>query len=482
MPRFNPEPVVAVGEWPLSKEIMFQGKPAVSATARTLVNTLRITWGRDDILAQPDPITVEFDVFDPEGYWPRRIGKRESIGHGVTVSWNMPPDTSHADAPNGVFQIFAGFTTHMRARPHRAWTTEGYRDGWIVTITAADRTSTLANVAYSFVDLPADTMLNRAIRLRNDAAGSGIRQFYFDATYADAGVAPTRLEDTTARDFAGQFYTSTGDQFAYNPNRNVVNRVPDHASTLAAVLYLDDNKTAHVGTWAMKDLSGQESEHDKAQYGTGPLDGCEISSVIEASTEQSTELNRIVVKWKNRPANYQTINTWANKPNTNPPHRTISFSSWMDDGLNIDPMVNKVGYRTWDDRAGPHHPPVRYETAYTGGFINVGLAMHLTLPFESVSQAYLSGSPWFAALGIPPVVSFIGGTIEYAGGDWKIETNLARVRSFEEISTKTDKPWKDVAQVLRWKGDAPVWDLSEGVSWFDFKWITVVDGLYTMGV
>lgn len=481
MSGFNPEPTIAVGEWPLARETTFQGRRAFDASQRTLVNGLSIKWGRSNVWDQPDPASITFEMFDPSAWWIQRVANRTAIGVGVSVSWKLPAGASQRDAPGGTFTIFQGLTTKVNARPHRAWTTEGYRDGWIVTVTAADRTATLSNVSYLWAELFPDTMVNRAIRLRNDAAGSGIRQWYFDAGLAQAPVSYTKLENKTGRDYANEFYTSTGDQYAYNPNRNVVNRIGTHYGENFLYLIRDTvDNTVYLYFWPLVDPSGAESDQDKASYATGTLDGSQVSCEIEASAGQANTIDQVNVKWLNSQDNNRPILTYQVRAGATAPYRSLDFESWMSDGRNIDPMHYKVQDRAFTDSAGPHHPPVVFDTAYTGGFHNSQHAQMLTLPYESIQCVPVAGSPWYSALGIPPFAAISGGEIAYSDGDWKITCNLVRHRVVSNDAHKNPPPWKNWFSTMVWDSGPEKMHISRGISWSDLQWTSENAAVYDM--
>ena len=469
-PRYNPAPTVAVGEWPLSSPTRFLGRFAFQAYARTLVGSLTITWGRKDVWTQPEPATLSFTVFDATDYWATKIAAKEALNVGVTVHIKLPAGVTHADAPNGEYYLFRGWTTKVTATQTRAWTTAGWQDGFMVTITCTDRAGALGQIPYFNITLPAQNMVDRFIRLRNDAASLGIREFYFDDERKNAPVREQKYDDSTGLDVLGDMYKSMGDQWAYNPNRNTINRLPSH---------YDKDRAANAGIYrygddlvpipkSLDDPSGRESAHDRAPYPAGFIDGTEVSSKTMLTAEQGGEIDQIIGKWNNRHDNGRQINTTLTLSTARPPYRTLTFDSHLTDGVDLDPTVWKLQHRV-QSFSGPHHPAVRYETGRFGGFFSAHQAMFWLLPCERYTIAFISSSPWVAATKtVGPYVSPSGGTITYARGEWTIDMDLMVAAAW--MPADAGNAWNAISKTTTWDASPR---LTPGVSWFDVRYLYV---------
>lgn len=468
-PRWNPAPTVAVGEWPLSAPTQFLGRNAFQAYARTLVSGLTITWGRKDIWTQPEPATLSFTVFDATDYWATKIAAKEALNVGVTVNVNLPAGKTHDDAPNGEYYLFRGWTTKVTATQTRAWTTAGWQDGFLVTITCTDRAGALGQVPYFNITLPAQNMVDRFIRLRNDAAALGIREFYFDDERKNAPVREHKYDDSTGLDVLGDMYKSMGDQWAYNPNRNTINRIPSHYDKDRAgnaFLYNFDGELVPIPV-SQDDPSGRESAHDRAKYPAGFIDGTEVTSKTVLSAEQGGEIDQIIGKWNNRHDNGRQINTTLTLSTARPPYRTLTFDSHLTDGLDLDPTVWKLQHRV-QSFAGPHHPAVRYEAGRYGGFISVEQGMFWLGTVERYVLAYISASPWVAATKtVGPYVSPSGGTVTYQNGAWSIDMDLVVGAAY--MPAGDGNPWTAITKTMKW-GVAP--RFTDGLAWSDIRYIT----------
>lgn len=474
--RFNPSPVVTVGEWPVNEPTTFLGRKAFLANARTLTGGLKITWGRKDIWTQPEPAVLTFTVFDSTGYWARKIADKNALNTGVTVHFDLPKGTNYPDAPGDIYTIFRGWTAKATATRHRAWTTNGWEYGFLVTITCTDRSGAVGQTPYVNITLPAQNMLDRFIRLRNDSAAVGIREYYFDTSYTAAPIKEFKYDDASGLDVFGDMYRSMGDTWAYNPNRNTVNRIPSHGDTSAFAVLTDKGDGELIPLPGPKaDPSGQETVHDKAYYATGFIDGSEVASKTVLEADQSGEIGQIVGKWNNGLDNMRPINTTLTLSAARPPYRTLTFDSHLTDGRNLDPTMYKQQFKV-QTFSGPNHPSVRYETGRYGGFITLDQAMFWLMPCERHTLAFVGASPWTeATANIGPYVSPCGGTIEYAGGNWTIDADLLRGHSMlpgttDAVPNPYGLTWNAPKAELTWNAPGKK-RLTRGFSWNDARYM-----------
>ena len=448
---YNPRPNLVFGQFPLYDPVIGDdGVPRLSTDAATLINTLSIDWGRDNHWSQPEPATMTFQFFDPGTNWAIKIGTGGAIGIGVLLSVALPAGHGIAEAENDTYRIFQGFTSKVEAERARVLTTAGYRSGWIVTVTAADRSSALGNIPFTWQDWPPERMIDRAIKLRDQAAGTGIRQIYFDADRINGTVRAVELRDKTGLDLAHDLYGSFGHQWSYHQNRNVINRIPEHQ--FPDTPFLQDQGDGDVLP-AMPDLTdwtGQEAAIDRAPHVGIALDGCTVESESRMSSEQVSNVTRTEAKWNNRHDNNRSILTYMVKMLAVAPFRTLSFESWFDDGLDLDPVLERTSNKAFYQQSGPHHPAVTYRTAPFGGFPDAKRAVWFLTPSERRGYAFLSGSPWIADIGgVPPIVTPCGGRIAYRDGEWTVTTRLLRGH---RTSIGQGLSWSKVDAGMSWDG------------------------------
>lgn len=472
---FNPVPVVAIHEFPVcTAELGDDGRPTFRSDRATLVEDMRIRWGRSDVYGTIEPSTIEFVMFDPTGLWLNRVLGQAAVGHNVAVWWDVPEHVpADPDLPVRIWIPFSGFITAVDVQAWTADTVDGRVDGWRIEVTGADRRVALGNVLAPWENWPAERMIDRAVRLRNwSREPSGIREFYYEAPYREAPVSPIEIRDSTALDLFGELYESFGQQWTYNPHRNVCIRTPRHISTTGIWLFkVDPGPYVFAAAGTFQDTTGEEAAQDQAYYHAATLDACDVTGGVFLHSDQMDDINRLEATWKPRPGTdgFTTVMMPAGAE-TQPPWRTLSFDSWLSDGLDLDPVLASVANKTVHEGRGPHHPPVTFDTGRVGGFRNVAQAMALTLPAEVIRTVVLTGSPWNALLGRPPVHAIIGGEIIYGGGDWTITANLATHDAEPEDDTPV--PWNELYDGIRW-GDAghDQWRLAAGLSWADIRWI-----------
>lgn len=463
---YNPRPQIVFGQFALCDPIIGEdGVPRLAPDQATLVGSASIDWGRDNHWAQPEPATLTFSFFDPGTNWATKIGSGAAMGLGVVMTINLPPGHGIVEAENNTFTLFQGFTAKVEAERQRVLTTAGRRPGWIVTVTAGDRSSALGNVPFTWQDWAPERMIDRAIRLRDQAAGTGIRQIYFDAARINGTVKAVEVRDKTGLDIAHDLYGSFGHQWTYHPNRNVINRIPEHAFGDDPV-YLEDQGNGEVlpAASSFLDQTGAEAAIDRAPHVGIALDGCTLESDPRLSTDQVSNVTRVEAKWNNRHDNNRPILTVGIRPLAVAPYRTLSFESWFDDGKDLDPVHAATSNKAFYGQSGPHHPAVTYRTAPFGGFPDVKRAIWFLTAAERRGYAFLSGSAWIADMGgVPPLVTPCGGRIAYRQGEWTVTTRLLRAH---RTGVGMGLTWSDVKQYMAWDSKGS-FRFAPAVTWGD---------------
>lgn len=462
---YNPRPEVIFGQFALCEPIIGDdGIPRLSLDEATLIGSASIDWGRDNHWAQSEPATLTFQFFDPGTNWAIKIGSGGAIGIGVTMAITLPTGHGIAEAVGDRFTLFQGVTAKVEAERTHALTTSGRRPGWIVTVTAGDRSSSLGNVPFTWQDWPSERMIDRAIRLRDQAAGTGIRQIYFDASHINGTVKAVEVRDKTGLDIAHDLYASFGHQWTYHPNRNVVIRIPEHEFPDTPFLQDQGNGDVLPAMPDLTDWTGTEASIDRAAHVGIALDGCTVESDTRMSTDQVGNLTRIEAKWNNRHDSNRPILTYSVKVFAVAPFRTMSFESWFDDGIQLDAVLNRTANKAFFQQSGPHHPAVTYRTAPFGGFPDVKRAIWFLTAAERRGYAFLSGSPWIADIGgVPPTVTPCGGRIAYAGGEWTVTSRLLRGH---RTTIGQGLSWSGQPAGLSWNGPTGR-RYGEAVTWGD---------------
>lgn len=421
----NPNPIIAIDGQFLSCQAAetVDGRKVLALDRPTLVGELGIEWGRDDQWTQPDPSVLSFQLWEPwPGGWLTKIVQLRAMRRAVNVIYK------HQGFNPGDKSIFQGFTTNVDIEMSVQRTAAGKTMGWLVTIQAADRSAFLGNINWAAgIVLPEESMQNRAVKIRNQAAPLGIREMYFEARFAASTVKAIDPKDKTARDMVDEMYRSFADQWCYNPSRNTINRIPT-GSTWGyydlAFGKTDTDGTIRLYPPSWTDPTGTQADIDKQPYTVAYLGACQVTGKVTLSANTIQDITHITCKWFDKPNNHDWASTVTVKNDGGPPSR-LEFDSWFIDGKAVDPVIEDVRKMVTGDGSKPMHPQIEWDTAKTGDVPDWATFESLTMPAQTVRMAVLAGSPFSAATGQPPVWHPAGGRIAYRDGKWAFSVNLA---------------------------------------------------------
>lgn len=421
----NPIPTIVIDGQYLSclSEFTDDGTAVLADDRPTLVGDFTIDWGRDDQWTQPEPSVLTFTLWEPQpGTWLNRIITQKAMRLPTAIIYTRGGPSDRA----GDRYIFQGFTTNVDIVQSTQKTAAGPTAGWLVTVQASDRTGFLGQVNWYSGELPEERMDQRAVRIRNQGAGVGIRQMYFEERFRAGQVKPVQVTDKTVLDTLNEMYKSFADQYYYEPHRNVVNRIPAGSRWGAYALRLGRSSTDNAirlypPRWT--DPTGQEAEIDRQPYPAGYIGGGDVTGDIALSANTIQDITVITCKWFNKPGG-KDHTTDVTVRNTFPVSR-LEFDSWYNDGVYIDPVIEDVRYMVTGDGARPTHPQIHWDTKRTGDIPDWQTFESLTLPAQTIRMVTLAGSPFSAATGYAPVWHPAGGIIRYGGGRWDITLNLA---------------------------------------------------------
>lgn len=421
----NPAPWVLVDGAFLSTatEVDAQGRTVFAADRPTLIDELSIVWGRDDQWTQPDPSVLTFTLWEPApGAWLAKVVNSSAIRRGCIVGY----DRAGNDA--GTRYIFQGFTTNVDVVAAARRTAAGITDGWLVQIQAGDRSAFLGQVNWYAGQLPAESMQNRAVRLRNQGAPVGIRQYYFEDQYKDGPAKAVDVKDKSVLDTVNELYKSFADQWTYNPQRNTINRIPTGSTWGAYYLTFgvsSGSNAVRIYPPAWSDPTGKEDAIDTKAYPGGYVGAGSVSGQIALSANMIQDITDIACTWYNAPGNPPgDFTTNLNVKNSVPPARLV-FDSWFTDGYWVDPVLADIKKMVTGDGARPTHPEIRWDTNKTGDIPDWDTFESLTLPAQTIRMLTLAGSPFSAATNYAPVWHPCGGVVRYVAGKWDITMNLA---------------------------------------------------------
>lgn len=420
----NPTPTIAIGGQFMSCATATDedGRKVFPLNGSTLVGDMTIEWGRSDMWTQPQPSVLTFTIWEAEPNWLRRIAAQTQMRLATAVLYTREGNTNPGDR-----YIFQGFTTNVDVKASRQRTPVGMVDGWMVRIQAADRTAFLGNVPWNPMELPEEQMIQRAVRIRNQAAGVGIRQFYFEDHFKTGQVKPLDVKGKTVLDTVNGMYSSFADQYYYEPNRNVVNRIPTGGAYAYVYMMMGvstDKSVVRLYPFDFPETSGKEDPIDQIPYKGATMGACDLTAELALSSSMIQSITTISCKWYDKPNGYREWTTNV-KVKDVVPEALLQFESWYNDGTIIDPIIEDVKRLVTGDAAQPMHPRVRWDTSKTGDIIGWRTFESLTLPAQTLRFITLTGDPFAVALNMMPTWQPSGGTITYGRGKWDITVDLA---------------------------------------------------------
>lgn len=443
------------------------GRDVLPDDRATLLGSMSINWGRDDAWTQPEASVITFNFWEAQpGAWLSKIATRSALRRPVAVT---------VDTPYKTLTIFDGFTTNVDVKASRQRTPAGMTDGWLVSVQASDRSGFLGQIRFPNTTLIYESMQNRAVYIRGRAAPAGIREFYFEDRYRTGEVKQVDPTDMTVLDAMKALYTSFADQWTYNPHRNVVIRIPSGSTFAAYSLKFgrapagDDPRTVRMYPPDWIDPTGKQLPIDQEPYPGGYIGACDVTGDIVLSADSVQDITHVVCKWFDKPNNRNWVSTVEVVPSPPPPHTTLQFESWYDDGTLIDPIMQDIKTHCLNEGARPMHPQIVWDTKLSGPVPDWGTFENLTLPAQTIRMVVLAGSPFSAATGHSPVWHPAGGTIAYERGHWRLTTNLS------PTTQPLASGFKGVtcAQLAASSSGSTVLfgDLDRSITCFDLRWI-----------
>lgn len=374
------------------------------------IRAVEIEWGRQNYHdSSVEPSSATLHITDATGSWAERIRAGRAIGTRVEVRWTGVPSTP---GPHTAATMFRGRITHATARPMDLETATGARR-WEITLTCADRTADMGNAIAAPGEWPAESMLDRSIKIRDlgASAGSGIEQVYFWPGYVTARAAPLDVKDKSALDLMGAFFQSMGnDSYSYDPDENVVRQSIRLSQDISIHLgSFDDNLGA---VYPVPD----DIIVDDVTYPGISLGGCALKGTPEVTADQSTDINRLECSWKDISTGYGDWTTVKENVAPNDARRVMKWESWLDAGEAIDPTLDNVWARVRQEGARPKHPDIETLPSFT--FPTERMARWILQTWENTRPVFIAGDLAYQWLlgdraDYAPVVAPIGGITRY---------------------------------------------------------------------
>lgn len=397
---------------------VFIGGVEVACTADRLddapvaIRGLEFKWGREDYqTAATSPASLELFVTDVTGAWAQRIREARAIGTTVEVYWTPYPVDLPGVAGRPV-RMFRGRIQSARAVPMDRLAADGRRR-WEIELTAADRTADYGNALAPPGEWPVETMLDRAVKIRNlgTAAGAGIEAVYFWPGYESSTTWPLDVKGKDGLGLLSEFYASMGnDSYSYDPAENVIRQA----------IRLSQSMTVHLGSF--DDDRGavypvpSDIIVDGVTYPGVALGGCQLEGTPEVVADAATDINRLECAWKDWATEHKDITTVRENVNPGDARRVLAWSSWLRRGETIDATLDNVWNRAREEGRRPRHPDITTTPTHT--FPTNRLALWTLQTWENTRPAYIAGSAAYQWLlgsepAYSPIVAPIGGTTSF---------------------------------------------------------------------
>lgn len=485
-----PVPVVAIGG------VTVASGPNASLTNLMAVDGLNVSWGRSQVMDQPDPQTATLTCFDPLSSWPLTADLR---GQLVTISWRQtrPSDGSLQTVP-----FFVGRITRAKLTRKTVTRDDGVKvHGLLIAMSAASLLNDLANRVPA-EDWPDETLGARRARLATWAAnvctgGIVVRNFW-----ADPHVAPVPIANqVSVLDHLLSLYESTGpDRMTFLPWNQQACQLErrDHpvARTLGALHWnVAGEGTARDGAgayaWSIafapydNGMASLNLYVDAARVEYGDSSGLtkDITAMltrVEVSHPDVTAGNATRVEV----ALCSVVDPKISE--TTMGVRTARLDSLVNWNAYAQTAASDLSYMAAREAAGWRPDPIRIRTklgADVGDGFEFYDQMRVILTGGEVISYFFVQRSWFAQLGIRPCFALIGGTITYRAGEWLAECQLAPVNT--QPARQHAISWSEIddgstTYELQWWDDDNPRGLHESLTYEDIGFVGMGLGMTTV--
>lgn len=425
------------------------------ATDPVVLDELTVDWGRSEYLSHAGVGTLKLAWLDRTGALSARMRNKTMMGKLVIVQY--------ADGTGWGATFFQGRVTGCSATPDvpDPYATDPTARCWRVTVEAADKTADMANIIQPPGTWPQETAQARAVALRNASFIAGIGEFYFFPGHVNSVMWALDVKGKDNLGMLRDFYYSMGDTFSYLPSENVVRYLHRRAYDVWANWVQSADGIIR--------MTANDHTFDGRTYRGVGVQGCDVTSEDEATLPIQSAVTRVEASWKDTvPAGNDndvvTIVYADEQSELDWGRRTLTFTSWLGDGRNLDPVVLEVLNRGRFEGSMPKHPNVSRDTRRTNGFYNRGEAESLLMGGETQGVVYISGSYYAQWLYLVPFYAVMGGTIRWQHPGWIVDMNLQF-----HLATNTITPirWNQVTATLKWTQPPVVGSLCDSMTWWD---------------
>lgn len=448
-------------------------------TTVTVLRDLAISFGRDSYFAHGAPAVARVRLFDPVRHWAAVATSGEGIGMPCECRW-------YDEEASAWFVFFRGSVAEIEAEPRTVAMPDGrVIHGWQISLVCNGRDAKLANISIPQEHTwPNESALNRAIRINDyHYQLSEIAQTYFRPTDVDFTMwAPDDPSAANIYEHIKSFYQSMGDSFSYWHDENVLRYTLRY--TYGQGIYMavlpDDGGPRYV---ILRPAYGTQWYGGEFEARNSALPGNASTAKGPISITRANAINRVQFDWKDHANAY---NDWSSVLPASIPNgtdiRTWQATSWLDDGLDLDPRLQTILDRALDEGMVPPHPDIEWDTRITGGFFKWTDARHFTLAAERAHFCYVTGSRYAEWLDRAPIFARLGGRVLFDGTHWKITAHL-QWASQQFMHGSANVSWEDLQDRVKWE-PYPGWTSTDrfwhpSISYWDTGNITDATQFYT---
>lgn len=442
--------------------------PNTSLTDLVVLDGLSITWGRDQVMDQPDPATARCTVFDPASTWATSM---DLIGQPISLTYTATkPGVGVLTEP-----IFLGRITSARLTRKTVTRPDGTEAaGQQIALTASSILNDLANIIPA-EDWPDETMDARRARIQTYATNAGVTSSvtirgYWTAPHAAPIAAANQV---SILDHLVGLYNSTGpDRMTFIPWSRQVIQVErrDHPAyrTLGGLgRNLAGDGTPRDGKGAYAQSLTQASSDGGMTGLSAYLDAqaIEFDDASGLSLDITNRITRILLTHPDGGNGNQQVTivqlVSAIDPTVDETKigvRSASQSSICNYDNYAATAASDLAYMAAREGSGWRSDPFIFRSSLNGGGFDNWTQLSLMLLGGEVLTLWFIQRSWFAEVGIRPVFGIIGGTVTYTSGEWLLSCQITPVST---ASLQHAIAWEEIddgttANTLIWTdGDDP---------------------------
>jgi hypothetical protein len=409
---FDPVPVVTLDGADVAAGVDSEGGVPAGLI---VVDGLEFTWGREEVLEQPEAATARLQLFDPSGTWATSSDLRGKL---VTLDWTGQVAGEPTPRRRVMFRGRVGHPVKV-VRKVVQLPDGNTIQGSLVTMPLVSILLDLANIRPS-VAWPEETVEERRARIAAAAASVVSDVVVRDYWKPPKVVAVAAKDQVSLYQHLVDLYDSTGaDRMNYQPDSNVVTfleRRDYYSSRGHGQLWWDQSTGARAGQGVYVRATGNSAvylgldsaglEYDPGEGITQPerLTRVELAHP-SATTSFSTRVVTRLVTGQNEKQNGV---------------RTVRLESKLTWDNYADTAASDLEDMTQKEAAQWRLEPLVLRTRPLGGFEHHDHAELFLKGSESHELLFLQRS-WLPNFGLRPVVGVMGGTVTYRNQGWEVE-------------------------------------------------------------